>query len=86
MFNINIWLAFAAILLVGMVPCLIVCFREHIFESFIAMQMAQLLTIMVLLLIAKGFGRNIYYDVALSMAILATASGLVYARFLERWI
>ena len=40
---------------------------------------------LVLLLLAQAYDRAIYFDLALALA-LSFAGGLVFARFLERWI
>jgi multicomponent Na+:H+ antiporter subunit F len=82
----NVWLAFSAILLLMLVPCGWVCLTTSIMERFMALQMAQILAVMVMLLLAEGFARDIYFDMALVLAVLSLASGLVYVRFLERWL
>jgi multicomponent Na+:H+ antiporter subunit F len=41
---------------------------------------------LVLLLLAEAFGRAIYVDIALALALLSLAGGLVFARFLERFL
>ncbi len=82
----NLWLWFAALLLLATAPAGIGCLRGDTMERFVALQLAQVVSAMVLLLLAEGFHRAIYFDVALAMAILALASGLVFARFLERWL
>ena len=82
----NPWLLFATILLLGLIPCGIVCLREATMPRFVALQVAQVIVILVMLLLAEGFHRQIYFDMAVVMAVLALAGGLVFARFLERWI
>jgi len=85
-FTMNIWLIFAVILLLGMIPCLVVCIRQQVMERFIAIQTVQLLVILILLLSAKGFGKSICYDVAVLASVLTIGWGLVYARLLGRWL
>lgn len=82
----NVWLWSAAILLVTMIPCGWVCMTASAMERFAALQMAQVLSVLILLLLAEGYARAIYFDLALVLAVLAFASGLVYVRFLERWL
>ncbi len=82
----NLWLLVATILLLAMLPCGWICLTGKIMERFAALQMAQLLTVLVLLLLAEGYERDIYLDMALVLAVLSLASGLVYVRFLERWL
>jgi multicomponent Na+:H+ antiporter subunit F len=82
----NIWLIASAILLLCMLPCGWLCLRGSVMERFAALQMSQVLAVLVLLLLAEGYRRAIYFDLALVMAVLSFASGLVYVRFLERWL
>lgn len=82
----NLWLISALILIVCTIPCGWICVTGKIMERFAALQMAQVLTVLILLLLAEGYRRAIYFDVALVMAVLSFASGLVYVRFLERWL
>jgi len=42
--------------------------------------------LLVLLVLAQAYDRSIYFDLALALALLSFAGGLVFARFLERWI
>ena len=41
---------------------------------------------LVLLVLAQAYDRSIYFDLALALALLSFAGGLVFARFLERWV
>ena len=40
----------------------------------------------VLLLLCEGVSRPEFADLALALSILSFGGGLVYARFLERWV
>jgi multisubunit Na+/H+ antiporter MnhF subunit len=82
----NAWLIAAAMLLLGLVPCLIVMLRGSIVEALVGLQMAGVLETVVLLLLAEGFHRAPFFDLALVLALLALAGGLVFARMLERWV
>jgi len=82
----NAWLVFATILLICLVPCGIVCMRGKVMDRLVALELAQIITILLLLLLAEGFHRAIYDDVALTLAILSFASSLAFVRFLERWL
>lgn len=82
----NLWLVCAGILLLLMIPCGWLCLTGSVMERYAALQMGQLFTILILLLLAEGYRREIYFDLALVMAPLSLGSGLVYLRFLERWL
>lgn len=40
---------------------------------------------MAFLLLAEGFDRSIYFDLALTYAVASFVTNLVFVRFLERW-
>jgi multisubunit Na+/H+ antiporter MnhF subunit len=82
----NAWLIAATVLLLGLVPCAVVMIRGSIVEALVGLQMAGLLQIVVLLLLAEGYHRPPFFDLALVLALLALAGGLVFARMLERWV
>jgi multisubunit Na+/H+ antiporter MnhF subunit len=51
-----------------------------------ALETAGVINTLALLVLAEGFQRIPFVDLALAMALLAFAGGLVFARFLERWL
>ena len=80
------WLVAAVALLAGLVPCGWLCLRGDAVDRLVGLELAGIIDTLVLVLLAEAFGRQIYFDLALALALLAFASGLVFARFLERWI
>jgi multicomponent Na+:H+ antiporter subunit F len=83
----NVWLWAATALLVGLLPTLVVAFRSSApVERLVALEIAGIITTLVLLLLAQGFDRTLFFDLALVMALLSFGGGLVYAHFLERWV
>jgi len=82
----NAWLIAATGLLAGLVPCAVVMARGSIVEALVGLQMAGVVETVVLLLLAEGFHRPPFFDLALVLALLALAGGLVFARMLERWV
>jgi multisubunit Na+/H+ antiporter MnhF subunit len=82
----NAWLIAATVLLLGLVPCGLVMLRGSIVEALVGLQMAGVLQTVVLLLLAEGYHRAPFFDLALVLALLAFAGGLVFARMLERWV
>jgi multicomponent Na+:H+ antiporter subunit F len=81
-----IWLTAATAMLLGLAPCCLVVLSGRMMERFVALQLAQVIVVFTMVMMAVGYGRSIYLDVALVMAVLALASGLVFVRFLERWL
>jgi multicomponent Na+:H+ antiporter subunit F len=83
---VNTFLWAAVALVAGLSLPAAVCLRKGPPSRLAALDLAASLGTLALLLIAEGTGRGVYFDVALVSAILAFASGMVFARFLERWV
>ena len=82
----NEWAVAALALLAGLVPCGVVCLRGDPVNRLVGLEMAGTVDTLVLLLLAQAYHRAIYFDLALALALLSFAGGMVFARFLERWI
>jgi multicomponent Na+:H+ antiporter subunit F len=80
----NAYLWAAAVLIVSIAPCLLVCLRANQFEGLVALELAGSLTTLALLCLAEGYHRGIYFAVALVCAVLSWAGGMVIARFFSR--
>jgi multicomponent Na+:H+ antiporter subunit F len=83
---VNAWLVAAAGMSLSLLPCAFVCLRGGPVERLVGLEMTAVCNSLVLLLLAEGFQRPLFYDIALSLALLAFGGGLVFARFLERWL
>ncbi|MGH9397327.1 MAG: monovalent cation/H+ antiporter complex subunit F [Terriglobia bacterium] len=82
----NIWLLAATVLLVSLIPCGILCLRGDPMDRLVGLETAGIIDTLILLLLAEGFHRSPFYDLALALALLSFAGGLVFTRFLERWL
>lgn len=82
----NIWLVAALALILGLIPCGMVAFREAPMDRLVGLELASVIVCLVLLLLAQGLHRPPFFDLALALALLSFAGGLVFARFLERWV
>jgi multicomponent Na+:H+ antiporter subunit F len=82
----NEWFVAALALLAGLLPCGVVCLRGSPVDRLVGLELAGTIDTLVLLLLAQAYDRAIYFDLALALALLSFAGGLVFARFLERWI
>lgn len=82
----NAWLISATILLLALIPVAIQVFRGDTMDRLVALEMAGIMTTLILLLLTQGFQRIALYDIALAAALLSFGGGLVFARFLERWL
>lgn len=76
----------AIALLLGFIPCGIVIMRAGVVDAVVGLNLAGVLAALELVLLAEGLHRAPFFDLALVLAVLSLAGGLVFARFLERWI
>ncbi len=82
----NAWLAAATAMIFCLIPCGIVCLRGRAIDRLVALEATSTICVLILMLLAEGFGRLPFFDLALTLALLSFAGGLVFARFLERWL
>ena len=82
----NAWLWSTGGVLLSMVPCGVACFRGDLGDRVASLGMLALLATIALVLIVEGFGRPSFFDVPLTLAILCFGSGMVFARFAQRWL
>jgi len=83
---VNVWIGAGTALLVGLLPCLVVCLRAPIMDAVVALELTGVVVTLVLLVLAEGFDRPSYMVLPLVLAVLSFAGSLVYVRFLERWL
>jgi multisubunit Na+/H+ antiporter MnhF subunit len=76
----------AIVMLIGIVPCGIVVWRGTAMEALVGYEAIGAIVVMVLVLLAEGFGRFGELELPIVLAVLMFGSGLVFARALERWL
>ena len=82
----NVWLIGAFLLMLGLVPCGIVAFTKDAANRLAGLEGGTVLLVLAMMLLAEGYHRSFLFDLALMMAVLSFGGGLVFARFLERWL
>ena len=82
----NLWMVAAIGFLFCMIPCGIAAFRGSPMERLLGLEMGGIVTTMFLLVMAEALGRPNFYDIGLTMALLTFGGGVVFTRFLERWL
>ena len=55
-------------------------------DRVVALEMTAVCETLGLLVLAEAFERTYLFDLALALALLSFGAGLVFARFLERWL
>jgi multisubunit Na+/H+ antiporter MnhF subunit len=81
----NIWLVAAVFLLGGVALCAFACLTGAPLDRLVALEVVTSVDAVLLLVLAEGLHRDVYFDLALTLALLSLAGGLVFAHFMERW-
>jgi len=79
------WFFAASVLLLGLIPCAIASMRGSLEDAVIGLETSTFVVASTLLVLAVGSGRPVYADVALLVAALSFAGGMVFVRSLEDW-
>ena len=81
----NEWILAAIVLVLGGIfPCLVVSIRASVMEGLVALELAGVIAVLVLLLLAEGFQRQPFVDLALALALLSFVGSLALVRYMER--
>jgi multisubunit Na+/H+ antiporter MnhF subunit len=83
---VNAFVVAAIAMLIAVVPCGIVACRGTLIDAVVAYEAVSVIVVMVLALLAEGFGRPAEFELPVILAILLFGGGLVFVRFLERWL
>lgn len=84
--RMNYWLWAALALLGAILPCLYVCATKPAEDRLVALEFVSCIVTLELVLMAEGFHQPSFYDLPLTLALLSFGGGMVFARFLERWL
>jgi multisubunit Na+/H+ antiporter MnhF subunit len=76
----------AIVMLAGVIPCGVLAARGTVLDAVVAYEVLSAIVVMVLILLAEGFQRPGEFELPVVLAVLMLGSGLVFARFLERWL
>lgn len=82
----NVWLLGATVLLFSLIPCGVVVFRGDPVNRVVGLETTAMIEVLLLILLAEGYHQVSFYDLGLALALLGFGGGLVFVRFLERWL
>lgn len=82
----TIWESAALGYVFAVLPLLWIVARGRAFDRIVTQQFFALNATLVIIALAQAFGQSSFLVVALTLALLALPSALVYARFFERWL
>jgi multisubunit Na+/H+ antiporter MnhF subunit len=81
-----IWTVGALAMAATLIPCAMVALRGRLIDRLVGLELAGVILAQVLVLWAVAVRRPVFVDIGLTVGILAFGAGLVFARFLERWL
>ncbi len=80
----NEWEIAAAAVGAAIVPCLGVCLLTGATRALVALELSGTLATTALMLLAEGFHRQPFIDLALLLALLSLIGAMAFARLMER--
>ena len=63
-----------------------VVFVGDMVNRLVGLEIAGIIITMLLLTLSIAYGRDSFLDLSLAMALVSFGGGLVFARFIERWL
>lgn len=75
---------------IGLLACMAVvfirCVQGDTVSRLVALEAGSTICVVILLALGEAYHRVPFVDLALTLALLTFGAGLVFARFLERWL
>lgn len=82
----NPWLAGAYAVGACLAPCAWMCLRGSPERRLVGLEMTSNIVILLLALLVAGMHSYAFIDLPLTLAVLTLGAGLVFARFLEKYL
>ena len=82
----NIWLMAGVAVASSLAPCAFMCLRGTPERRLVGLEMTGMIVILSMVLFTVGTGRLPFIDLPLTLAILSFGGGLVFVRFLRRYL
>ncbi len=80
----NEWIIAAVVLLVvGTLPLGLTCLLSDAIDGLVALSLTGVIATLVLLLLAEGFHRQPFVDLAVALAVMSFVGSVAFVRFLE---
>jgi multisubunit Na+/H+ antiporter MnhF subunit len=83
---VNIWQIAAEVLIFALVPLTWIASTRDVRRRLVAFYMAGVLITVLLILLTMAFHRMPMMDLALTLALMSFGGGIVFARFLARYL
>ena len=82
----NAFTVTATVLLACLAPLGWIAARRRPIDGLVALELGSTLSVLALVCLAEGFHRSFEFGVAIAAAVSSWIGGLVFARFLGRWL
>ncbi len=76
----------ALVMLVAFALSVAATLRGDVGCRLVASQLAAVIAVLITVVLSASHGRDFYVDVAMMLVITVVIGGLLFARFLERWL
>jgi multisubunit Na+/H+ antiporter MnhF subunit len=83
---VNLWLMAGVAVASSLPLCAFMCLRGTPERRLVAIEMTSMIVVTSMVLFTIGFGRIPFIDIPLTLAILSFGGGLVFVRFLRRYL
>jgi multisubunit Na+/H+ antiporter MnhF subunit len=83
---VNAFTLAAPVLLIGSLPLGWVALRHRPIDGVVALELGGGLAVLILLCFAEGFHRSFEYSLPIVAALMSWIGGLIFVRFLGRWL
>jgi multicomponent Na+:H+ antiporter subunit F len=80
----NPWLVAATILVVAFAGPLLACARGTVMDALVGLELSGMLATVVMMLLAEGYHRPAFMDLAVVLAVMSFIGALAFVRLLER--
>ena len=82
----NLWLVAAVLICVALIPCAVMCLRGSPERRLVGLEMTSMIVTTAMVMLTVGFGRLPMIDMPLALAIMSFGGGLVFTRFLGKYL
>lgn len=82
----NPWMAAGAAVSAGLIPCAFMSLRGSPERRLVGIEMTSMLVTIAMVMFTVGANRLPFIDMPLALAIMSFGGGLVFARFLGRYL
>lgn len=82
----NLWLLAGVAVSAALLLCAAMCLQGSPERRLVGLEMTSMIVIIAMALFTVGFGRLPFMDLPLTLAILSFGGGLVFVRFLGKYL